>query len=247
MTYEGIDTAAKISAEQAKILRENGISFVCRYLVPNSGSTAWKALTAEEAKGLIDAGMAILPCWETTANRMKGGHDAGKADGAAAKALAEEMGIPAGTVIYFAADYAVPDSDFAKIYAYLYAATVAANPYRVGLYGSQNVVDAMDVRKACEFFWQCVGGSKKFLPCANVIQYQSQDGTDAKALKAKVGFAVDLDRAETLDGMWQPENPDSEEETAMKWAKENGIVTDDMRDVSQTVIMIWRYHKLYGD
>lgn len=36
MTYEGIDTAGRISADKARILRENGMSFVARYLVPET-------------------------------------------------------------------------------------------------------------------------------------------------------------------------------------------------------------------
>lgn len=243
--YLGIDTAAKISAKAAKILRENGISFAARYLVPNSGSTAWKALTASEAKGLRDAGLAILLCWETTANRMAGGYDVGQVDGAAAKKLAENMGIPAGTVIYFAADYAVPESDFEAVYQYLYAATVSVYPYKPGLYGSENIVREMNERHACDFFWQCVGGSNLFLPCAKTIQYESQYGADAKALAAKVGFAVDLDSADSLDGMWQCEKPHTEEEDALAWARKMGIIDDTMRDVTQEAVMLYRYHRIY--
>lgn len=246
MIYDGIDTAAKISARAAKTLRDEGVSFAARYLVPDSGSTAWKALTASEAKGLRDAGLAILLCWETSANRMKGGYDVGQVDGAAARKLAQDMGVPAGTVVYFAADYAVPESDFDVIYDYLYAASVSAYPYKVGLYGSENVVREMDERKVCLHFWQCVGGSNQFLPCAKVIQYQWQGGDEAKALASKVGFAVDLDSAETLDGMWLPEKPSTEEEDAHKWAVEAGIVDDSMRDVSQTELMLYRFHRIYN-
>lgn len=250
MIYEGIDTAAKINARAAKILRDNGISFAARYLVPNSGGTAWKALTASEAKDLRDAGLAILLCWETTADRMKGGYDVGLVDGATAKQLAQEMGVPSGTVIYFAADYAVPESDYESVYQYLFAATVSAYPYKPGLYGSENIVGAMNEREACDYFWQCVGGSNMFLDCAKVIQYEWQGGADAKALASKVGFAVDLDAAETLTGMWEPDKPkepetqNTEAEDAHRWCASMGIFDESMRDVSQVEIMLWRYHRL---
>lgn len=242
MIYDGIDTAAKISAKAAKILRSEGVSFAARYLVPNAGNTAWKALTAAEAKDLRDAGLAIMLCWETTANRMAGGYDVGQVDGAAAKRLAEGMGIPSDTVIYFAADYNVPESDYASVYDYLYAATVSAFPYNVGLYGSENIVREMDERRACLYFWQCVGGSTQFLPCAKVIQYQWQGGDEAMALASKVGFAVDLDSAETLTGMWKPEAEKTEAEMAHEWAIQYGIADETMRDVSQAEIMLYRYH-----
>lgn len=243
--YLGVDTAAKISASAARILRENGITFVCRYLVPNSGNTAWKALTASEAKDLRDAGLAILLCWETTANRPAGGYDVGHVDGATAKKLAQDMGIPAGAVIYFAADYAVPESDYEAVYQYLYAAAGSASPYRVGLYGSENIVREMNERRACDFFWQCVGGSNMFLDCAKTIQYESQYGKDAKAMAAKVGFAVDLDSAVTLTGMWEPKKPSTEAEDAHRWAVSRHIVDETMRDISQFEIMLYRYFRNY--
>lgn len=243
--YQGVDTAARISADAAKILKQNGVSFVCRYLVPNSGNTAWKALTASEAQDMRNAGLAILLCWETTANRPAGGYDVGHVDGATAKKLAQGMGIPDGTVIYFAADYAVPETDYEAVYQYLSAAVGSAFPYRVGLYGSENIVREMYERNACDFFWQCVGGSNVFLDCAKTIQYEWQGGADAKALAAKVGFAVDLDSAETLEGMWEPEKPSTEAEDAHKWAVSTHIVDDTMRDVSQYEIMMYRYFKTY--
>lgn len=46
MIYEGIDTAAHITADRAQNLRADGFPFVARYLVPE---TLWKALTAQEA------------------------------------------------------------------------------------------------------------------------------------------------------------------------------------------------------
>ena len=244
--YKGIDTAAKISARAAKTLRSEGFSFVARYLVPNTGGTAWKALTAAEAADIRDAGLAILLCWETTADRMKGGYDVGHVDGAAARQLAQDMGIPAGTVVYFAADYAVPESDYEAVYQYLYAASHSVYPYRAGLYGSENIVGAMNERQVVGHFWQCVGGSNEFLPCARTIQYEWQGGPNAKALAAKVRFAVDLDSAETLAGMWEPDKPHTEEEDALRWAREMGIIDDSMRDVTQNVVMLYRYHRIYS-
>ena len=247
MKYLGIDTAAKISASAAQILRENGISFAARYLVPESGNTAWKALSAAEANGLLDAGLAVMLCWETSADRVKGGASAGNADGTTAKALAEAMGIPAGTAIYFAADYNVPESDFSAVYEYLYAASIVLKPYEVGLYGHEKLVHTMAQRSVCKHFWQCCAWSNTLDASTEVWQYQWQGGTEAKALAAKVGFAVDLDSAGTLKAMWTPEKPTTEEEDALNWAREMGIIDDTMRDVTQTALMLWRYHRIYSN
>lgn len=243
--YQGIDTAAKISARAAKTLRSDGITFAARYLVPNTGGTAWKALTASEAADIRGAGLAIMPIWETYAARIKEGAGAGTEDGRTARKLAAGMGIPSGTVIYFAADYNVPAADYDAVEAYLRAAQEETGAYRVGLYGHENVVEAMRGRGFSRF-WQCVAWSNEFSDAAQVIQYEWQGGPNATALAGKVGFAVDLDSAETLDGMWTPEKPRTEEEDALRWAREMHILTDDMRDVTQDVVMLYRYHRIYS-
>ena len=42
------------------------------------------------------------------------------------------------------------------------------------------------------------------------------------------------------------EAPTTEEEDALKWAREMGIIDDSMRDVTQTAVMLWRYHRIYS-
>lgn len=257
--YQGIDTAAKITAKAAETLKREGYSFVARYLVPNTGGTAWKALTASEAKIIRDAGLAIMLCWETTAARVKGGRVYGEEDALAARKLAEDMGIPAGAVIYFAADYNVPDADYSAVNAYLSAACEYIGKYRVGLYGHEGIVKAMH-KAGYKNFWQCVAWSNEFSDAAEIIQYEWQGGADAKALATKIGVAVDLNSAVSLDGMWKPnshadggdviyehsqvQKPNTEAEDAHKWCVSMGITDDSMRDVSQTELMFYRYHRL---
>ena len=224
--YDGIDTAARITAAQAAKLRQNGVEFVARYLAPG------KALTAAEVADLRDAGLAIMLCWETSANRVKGGATAGAADAMAARQAAEALGVPAGTVIFFACDYDAPSSDFASIEAYLRTATYNIEQYGVGLYGPERVIAAMSERGACFYFWQCVAWSNQFLPVADVRQYAWQGDARAKAMAAACGIsAVDLDSAETLAGMWAaPVKPKPEPKPwyaeAMAWAKEQGYIRD---------------------
>ena len=241
--YQGIDTAAKINARAAKILRENGISFAVRYLVPETGITAWKALSASEATNIREAGLALMLCWELTADRMRGGAEYGATDGAKARELAEKMGVPTGTAIYFAADWNVKESEYDEVDAYLQEATDHIGGYRVGLYGHENIVRAMNQRYSGMLFWQCCAWSNMLHESTNVWQYQWQGGDEAKALASKVGFAVDLDSADATDGMWLPDNALSEADAAHKWCVEHGIVDASMRDVSQYEIMLYRYHR----
>lgn len=253
MTYQGIDTAEKITPLTAQKLRQEGISFAARYLVPETGATAWKALSASEAKIIRDAGLALMLCWETTAERVKGGAPAGAEDGLQARDLADAMKVPAGTTIYFACDYDIQEKDIPAAEAYYRAARIAAGKYNAGVYGGLRICTAM---KSKMFpLWQCVAWSNTFI--APVIQYQWQGSPDAREMEQKVGIAVDLDAAESLDGMWRPyteyadgdgtviEYPkNTEAADALKWARGMGIITDDMQDVTQAAVMLWRYHRI---
>lgn len=205
MIYLGIDTAATVSAEAARILKANGVSFVGRYLVPPG---MWKDLKADEIRGLHDAGLAILLCWEIDVGDMKGGAERGALDGARAKALAEGFGVPAGTVIYFACDYGAPESDYPTIEAYIRAAQEAVAPYEAGLYGHAGLADYLAQRGACKRFWQCVAWSLgRLSQYASVYQYQWSGGAESKAMAAKAGFPVDMNKTTSLEaaGLWMPE------------------------------------------
>ena len=216
MTYQGIDTAARITPSAAEKLRENGVSFAVRYLIP---ARYWNAMTAEEAADIRAAGLALMLCWETTAERAKGGAAAGAEDGLKARELAEAMGVPIGTVIYFAVDFDAQPEDMEDIDAYFRAARIGVGKYNAGIYGGRRVVSALV--NTTSWLWQCVAWSDSFVPYATVIQYQWQGSPDAKALSEKVGAAVDLDSATTLAGMWMPKTAIQEEELPMKkdWKK----------------------------
>jgi len=228
MNIKGIDTAAAITEKAAQTLYSEGYRFAGRYLVPASGDTAWKALTAEEAKRIRDAGLAILPVWETTASRAKAGAEAGEADGRRARQLAQGMSIPVKTTIYFAVDYNAPAEDMGAVKEYFAAAAKAVSPYGCGVYGSYNVVDALELPK-----WQCVAWSGgRIHKDATVYQWQGQQGVEAMALKQKVGFSVDLNKAATLAGMWQPET---------EYADGDGTITEytNLKPNTETPAVRW--------
>jgi len=232
--FTGIDTAARITAAQAEKIKAQGLSFVGRYLVPESYG---KALTAAEADVLRSAGLAILLCWELGAEDMKGGAVKGAEHGARARRIAESMGVPSGTAIYFAADYDVPQKDLPLCEHYLKSAQTALGKYTAGAYGPRRLVEYLHDRRLPYKLWQCVAWSDLFIDADDAIQYAWQGSTDAKAMAAKLGFAVDLDSCLDMRraGFWMPENVYvGDDETIvepwyakdMAWAEANSIMTD---------------------
>ena len=223
MTYQGIDTVARIMPSKAKILADNGISFVGRYLVPSVMS---KYLSESEAGTLRDAGLAILLLWETTARRALSGTAAGQADGAMARELAKSLEIPTGCAVYFCVDFEAQINEYAKIQQYLDAAKKAVDPYRCGVYGKAGLINCI----SADVYMQCVAWSYGDVsPKNNIYQYESQYGANAKALAAKVGFDVDLDSCEDLRaaGLWLPDakpEPTHWYDDTVRWAIKEGIV-----------------------
>lgn len=264
MTYQGIDTAAHITANKAQILRENGIRFVARYLVPE---TLWKALSKQEASVIRSAGLALMLCWEIGGDDIKQGAQKGAEHGRRARELAENMGVPAGTCIYFAADYNAPESDYNAIEQYMIAAqTALGGKYVAGLYGPLGIVDFLAQRGSIKRFWQCVAWSDHFSEAATVRQYAHQGDARAKAVAAKIGIDVDLNACETLTGMWgipvpdyddgeggtiidysggTAQSADTELADAVTWARGAGIVRDGEQCDGETVRLLWRYFKTY--
>lgn len=254
----GIDTAARITSAQAAKLRDEGVSFVGRYLVP---ADYGKALTAQEIKALREAGLAILLCWELEADAVRSGASRGVLDGVRARKLAEGLGVPAGTAIYFAADYNVPDKDLIMVEQYIQGAQSALGLYDAGIYGNLKVCEFLHDRGSCRDFWQCVAWSPRFADFVNVRQYQWQGSPDAVAMAEKVGFAVDMNSCEDLRkaGLWLPENTYQDGDgvvfekpwytDTVNWALKEGIVTEarptDNVTRAEVMQMIRNYNKRF--
>lgn len=194
---EGIDCGVKLTAANVSGVAAAGYTFCGRYLVPDSGSTAWKALTKAEAQRISDTGMGILSVWELGEDRAAKGSLAGQSDGFRAAKLARDLDIPEWGCIYFAVDYDAQPADFDKIEAYLKAAASAVRPWKCGVYGSYRVIEAMAARRACDCFWQCMAwsyGQKSTK--RHVYQYAAQ--------KSVAGVGVDINECADLTaaGIW---------------------------------------------
>lgn len=263
----GVDTIARITKEQAAKLKVQGVSFVGRYLAPAGYS---KAITKEESETLHDAGIAILLCWEVGAEAMRGGATQGAYDASRARWMAESLGVPSGTAIYFAADYNVPDSDLPMCEQYIKSAQAALGAsYEAGAYGPLKLVEFLHSRGACRKFWQCVAWSAYFSEHATVCQYQWQGGPEAVAMANATGIlAVDMNRTDDLRraGLWmtsyteyqdgdgvilEPSKPVQKPamwyDEAMAWAKEAKLINDgrpaDNLTRAEMAVILQRYDR----
>ena len=249
MSYKGIDTAAHISAAAAKTLKALGVSFAGRYLVP---ARMGKDITAEEAKGLHDAGLAILLCWEIDAARAGRSAPVGAQDGARARQLAQDMGVPPGTAIFFAVDYAPQRPEYDIIREYFLSAQAAVAPYRCGIYGPYDIVTAMKERIPQLRVWQCVAWSSGMIyDRLNFYQRLWSGAAECKAIQAQVGFPVDINTAESLDGLWLPQPEKHWYDDTVKWALKEGIVTEerptDPATRAEVMQMIRNYNRRYEE
>lgn len=190
---QGMDCARPMTQADVDYFSKAGVEFVARYLVPPH--LAWKRLTITEANRITDAGMKIISVFETTASRPSGGAKYGAEDGALAFIEAKAIGQPALSTIYFAADWDAQELHYDAIEAYLRAAAVACPGYRIGVYGSYKVIEAMADRKACQSYWQTYAwsGGKKSAR-ANIYQYQN--GVQAN------GLTYDKNYSYGYEGWW---------------------------------------------
>lgn len=194
---KGIDCATKLTATTAAGIKAAGYEFAGRYLVPNSGSLAWKALTKAEAEAITGAGLRLLTVWETTADRVKGGMSAGHEDGVRAYQCAKEIGMPTNGVIYFAVDYEAQAFEMRTIADYLNAAKAQIGEYGIGVYGSYSVIEAIASQYICDAYWQCLAWSygKK---SSHLNVYQGVFGQTVAGVPVDINECPDMDAA----GIW---------------------------------------------
>lgn len=178
----------------AAALQRAGVEFVCRYL---SHDTTGKNLTPSEARDLSAAGIALVCVWESTADRMRAGRDAGAVDARTAASQAAAAGMPPGRPIYFACDFDASPDDQPAINAYLRGAAAAIGAARVGIYGGywpvRRALDAGSARWA----WQTYAWSGGAWDARAQLQQYSNGRTIA-------GIDLDYDRSTADDfGQWR--------------------------------------------
>lgn len=148
----GLDYAGGVPAATA--IKEAGYTFVVRYLTPGGRGLPGKLLTPGEFTALQAAGIGVVLNWETTADRMKGGYNAGAADAKAAAAVAAALGVPNHRPIYFSADWDASPGEQNLIDDYLNGAASVIGKTQVGVYGSYYVVKRCLDNKTAAWAWQ---------------------------------------------------------------------------------------------
>lgn len=140
-------------------IRETGYDFVVRYLSSGGAGLPGKLLTPEEAEDLRAHGVSIVSNWETYANRLVEGYDAGAYDARRALDQVLACGGRRDRPIYFSADWDTTEADQDGIHAYLDGAASVIGRENVGIYGGYwSVSRALDAGKAA-WAWQTLAWS----------------------------------------------------------------------------------------
>ena len=207
-------------------VKQQGYSFVVRYLAVNGGS---KVITETEADQIYAHGLGLVLVYEQYAGRAKEGRAAGKADGQTALTQARSVGFPDTRPVYFAVDYDATGADQAAIDEYLRGAADSIGANRVGVYGSYAVVERCFTKGSAQFFWQTYAWSAgKVSSHAHILQYKNGQTVG--------GTSVDLNESKQADfGAWGipapvPIPPPTVQSAvklsvAQQWAIDQGIIT----------------------
>lgn len=134
-------------------IKAAGACGVMRYL---SHSGPPKNLTTAEATALHQAGLSIGLVYESTANRAGKGSQAGCQDATFAYDQAHDLGVPGGTVIFFAVDF---DTTADAVTPYFKGVASVPTAYLPGVYGSLQVVDGLMSCGIVQWGWQTVAWS----------------------------------------------------------------------------------------
>ncbi|QAS69391.1 DUF1906 domain-containing protein [Oenococcus sicerae] len=148
--FWGVDTSIQLTANMIQSLVNWDATYVARYLTGSVGSGSLhkpKNLTRTEAQNILTAGLHLVPIYQDnfpTVDYFT--RRQGQKDARAAMAAATELGLPTGTVIYFAIDMDMTDDDISNNgLPYFNGVTSifnngeAANYYVPAVYGTRNV------------------------------------------------------------------------------------------------------------
>ncbi len=149
------DTVYEITANRAKVLKNNGYSLVGRYLTNVNGGTLNKRIHEGELETIFNAGLKVFPIYQENGREINnfnfyhGLEDANKAINAA-----KEYGFPKNTTIFFAVDMDLyEDQIHSNIVPYFRAikATFDGDScYKVGVYGSRKLCSILYENKLIE-------------------------------------------------------------------------------------------------
>jgi hypothetical protein len=136
------------------VLRQAGISFVCRYITPGGSSLPSKQITPDEYADLMANGIAVVFNYETTANFMLS--DSGANDAQQALSYIRTLpGAPINPMVIFSADWdESPDQQGAVNNFLSQASNVLGGPQNCGIYGAYYVCKRALDAGVCNIMWQ---------------------------------------------------------------------------------------------
>lgn len=184
-----IDTAQNM-IPHVELLRIRGVRTIIRYYNHrNSTRLPQKRLEAAEAQALVDAGFDLAVVFQQgggsagSLSELDAAH--GRADAAQALALAQGLGQPEGSAIYFAVDHDYfRNSELRAIEPYFAEVRQALDGhYRVGVYGSGALGGRMQDKGYADLVW--LAGAKGWAGTRDFLK------TDRWAL-----FQGDIDKIE---------------------------------------------------
>ncbi len=152
----GIDLAMDIS-NVVEELRGSQIDFVARYY--REPTSSLPALSSQEAQKLASLGLKIVAVWEQNSPDPENlSYSSGYKDAISAYEQANAIGQPTGSAIYFAIDFNAHELGSAQEYfrgiaAGLTAASGGRAKYKVGVYGSGAVCDAIKRAGLAQYSW----------------------------------------------------------------------------------------------
>ena len=139
-------------------MRHDGIVGVLRYLSPDTPASHGKILFAPEKDSLLLAGFDIALNFEWYEGRCNEGYQAGVIDGQTAFAQAKGLGYPAGKTIYFSHD--TGSYNWTAIEDYFRGVRAALGGYyKIGAYGSYELIGHLHQKGLIEFGWQTLAWS----------------------------------------------------------------------------------------
>ncbi|HJU20613.1 MAG TPA: glycoside hydrolase domain-containing protein [Stellaceae bacterium] len=153
---QGVDLPTDAS-DVLNELKDSPIAFVARYY--RDPASRWPALSPSEAQRLSSLGLKIVAVWEPhSPDPAYFSYSAGYDDAIIAYRQAKAVGQPAGSAIYFAIDFDAQaldpiDQYFRGIAAGLAAASGGAAEYKVGVYGSGTVCEAVRQAGLAQYSW----------------------------------------------------------------------------------------------
>jgi Domain of unknown function (DUF1906) len=140
-------------------LKDSRVDFVARYY--RDPASRWPTLSASEVQRLSSLGKNIVAVWDSHSHKPEYfSYASGYGDAAAAYRQANAVGQPAGSAIYFAVDFNARgqeldavDQYFRGIAAGFAAASGGKAEYKVGVYGSGAVCEAVKQAGLAQYSW----------------------------------------------------------------------------------------------